>query len=426
MQFFSYILIGIATSFFLFPIEFSFLPSGLNSKMMMAVLGGVFYGFNSIKRKTTTVSSSLLGVLGIALLFNLICIYAEDYNLSTDKAYTTYIMSALTWLAAAYAVTQLIKIRHGEASFTNITYYLAAVCVAQCILALLIENIPEFKAEVDNYVMQGQEFFDQVNRLYGIGAALDPAGTRFAVVLLMITQVLIQNTKHNSNKTSLYSLLIAFFTIAIIGNMIARTTSTGLVLSVILFTINAPILRPSIETRYLKLLRIFSIVLTITLVVVIFLYNTNSTVREFVRFAFEGFFKYAETGEFTTSSTEVLETMWIWPTDTQTWVIGTGLFNNFIYGTDIGYCRFILYCGVVGFFAFALLHVYGGIALARQSRGFNLFFILLIALSFIIWSKVATDLFQFYALLFCLDYISSDRPEVPEDRDSLLQEYSTL
>ncbi len=393
---------------------------------MMAVLGGVFYGLNTIKRKTTTVSSSLLGVLGIALLFSLICVYAEDYNNNIDGAYTTYILSALTWLGAAYAVAQLIKMRHGEANFTNITYYLAAVCVAQCILALLIENIPEFKVEVDNYVVQGQEFFDQVNRLYGIGAALDPAGIRFAVVLLMITQVIIQNTKHNSDKTSVYSLLIAFFAIAVMGNMIARTTSTGLALSVILFIVNAPILRPSIETQYLKLLRMFSIVLAIVLVVVIFLYNTNPTVRDFVRFAFEGFFKYAETGEFTTGSTEVLETMWIWPTDTQTWIIGTGLFNNFIYGTDIGYCRFILYCGVVGFFAFALLHVYGGITLARQSRGFNLFFTLLIALSFIIWSKVATDLFQFYALLFCLDYISSDRPEVPEDRDSLLQEYSTL
>ncbi len=376
---------------------------------MMAVLGGVFYGLNTIKRKTTTVSSSLLGVLGIALLFSLICVYAEDYNNNIDGAYTTYILSALTWLGAAYAVAQLIKMRHGEANFTNITYYLAAVCVAQCILALLIENIPEFKVEVDNYVVQGQEFFDQVNRLYGIGAALDPAGIRFAVVLLMITQVIIQNTKHNSDKTSVYSLLIAFFAIAVMGNMIARTTSTGLALSVILFIVNAPILRPSIETQYLKLLRMFSIVLAIVLVVVIFLYNTNPTVRDFVRFAFEGFFKYAETGEFTTGSTEVLETMWVWPApeDIKTWIIGTGDFIRFGFVSDVGYCRLIMYCGIVGFSAFALLHIYSGLAMMKLSQGFKLFFLLLIALSFIIWAKVATDLFQFYALLYCLDQINS-------------------
>lgn len=394
--------------------------------MMMAVLGGVFYGWNAVRNKSITISPALLGALFFALLFNLICIYAEEYNGSTEKAYATYIMSALTWLSSAYAVTQLIKIQHGEVNFANLTYYLAGVCAIQCILAPMIENIPEFKTIVDTYIVQGQEFFDQVDRLYGIGAALDPAGTRFAVVLLMITQVLVNiSAKDSTQKTTIFWLLISFLIIAVLGNMIARTTSTGLLLSIVLFTINAPVLRMRIDRRYIKLLSMFGILLAITVVIVVYLYNTNPVARGFIRFAFEVFFKYTETGNFTTGSTEVLETMWIWPEseDIKTWIIGTGLFNALGYLTDIGYCRFILYCGIVGFSAFALLHVYSGLVLMSQSQGFKLFFLLLIALSFIIWAKVATDLFQFYALLYCLDQISSSEEEIsPEDFNHQTQE----
>lgn len=44
--------------------------------------------------------------------------------------------------------------------------------------------------------------------------------------------------------------------------------------------------------------------------------------------------------------------MWIWPENLKGWLIGTGLFANFVYSTDIGYCRFILYCGLIGFGTF--------------------------------------------------------------------------
>lgn len=46
--------------------------------------------------------------------------------------------------------------------------------------------------------------------------------------------------------------------------------------------------------------------------------------------------------------------MWVWPEDVKSWIIGTGLFANFVYSTDIGYCRFILYCGLIGFGTFVL------------------------------------------------------------------------
>lgn len=378
--------------------------------MVLAVIGGLFYIWNSIRHKKVTVSLSLLGGLFFVLLFNLICIYAEDYNNNIDGAYTTYIMSALTWLGAAYAVAQFIKMQHGEVNFTNITYYLAAVCAAQCIIAQLIDNYPAFESFVNSIFRQATDFYKDIDRLYGIGASLDPAGTRFAVVLMMITQVLVYiSPQETTQKATIFGLLTCFFIIAVMGNMIARTTSSGLALSIVLFAVNAPVLRINIERKYLKLLGIFSILLGFTVAVATFFYNTDAETRGLIRFAFEGAFRYIEEGELRTASTDVLDTMWVWPApeDIKTWIIGTGDFARFGFVSDVGYCRLIMYCGIVGFSAFALLHIYSGLAMMKLSQGFKLFFLLLIALSFIIWSKVATDLFQFYALFYCLDQFES-------------------
>lgn len=77
-------------------------------------------------------------------------------------------------------------------------------CVLQCTLALLIDNVDSVKILVDQYISQAtiaeNEFLNEVKRLYGIGAALDPAGTRFSIVLLAIATVLandISGTKNN-------------------------------------------------------------------------------------------------------------------------------------------------------------------------------------------------------------------------------------
>lgn len=114
---------------------------------------------------------------------------------------------------------------------------------------------------------------------------------------------------------------------------------------------------------------------------------------------FEAFFNWVETGELRTDSTDKLNTvMWIWPENLKGWLIGTGLFANFVYSTDIGYCRFILYCGLIGFGTFIAFFVYNAWVFACKFPFFRLLSFFLLALSFIIWMKVATDLFFIYAL----------------------------
>jgi hypothetical protein len=138
----------------------------------------------------------------------------------------------------------------------------------------------------------------------------------------------------------------------------------------------------------------------------VYLYNTNDVFYENTRFAFEGFFNWYERGVWETSSTNKLNAvMWVWPETTKAWIWGTGLFGGFIYGTDIGYCRFVLYCGLVGFSVFSMFFIYNAWAIWSLKKIDIILALLLITLTFVIWIKVATDIFFIYALLFCLDSV---------------------
>src|SRR5690606_9393505 len=222
MRFIQYIAVGILTSFYFFPIGFSFLPESVNTKMIIAVLGTLLYGSKCLRIGQTVVSERILMIILIACGCSLVSFIATDINYTTDYSYATYFASLGVWLAGAFTVCSAIKTVHGEATFKLLTLYLAAVCFVQCVLALMIDNIPSFQLFIDSYVQQGQQFFTEVDRLYGIGAALDPAGVRFSIVLIMIVGLLCKDVNVRRSRIQIFLLLLSFFTITIVGNIISR------------------------------------------------------------------------------------------------------------------------------------------------------------------------------------------------------------
>src|SRR5690606_27990338 len=111
--------------------------------------------------------------------------------------------------------------------------------------------------------------------------------------------------------------------------------------------------------------------------------------------------------------------MWIWPGDLKTWIIGSGRYDNWAFGTDIGYCRFILYCGIIGFSIFASFFVYNAAVFASKYRQYQDMFFFLLILTFVIWIKVSTDIFLIYALFYCIDMFNSHKNLHHQDEDSL-------
>ncbi|MDR0542768.1 MAG: hypothetical protein LBH19_11250 [Dysgonamonadaceae bacterium] len=380
--------------------------------MILAAVAVILIIFESGRRRQVGYSKDLLGATVLALLFSFLCFVAADYNDTHDYSYATYFVSFFVWLGGAYTVCGIIRMLHGEATFKLLTYYLVGVCVVQCILAMMIDKMPAFQSFVDAYIFQGQDFLQDVNRLYGIGASLDPAGIRFGVVALMIAFVLFNEESIRSNKTIKTVMIFLFFVIAVMGNMVSRTTSVGVIMGLAYMLYRMNVIKTVIKKDILSMWGILLPVLAIAIVILVYLYNTDDHVYRLLRFAFEGFFNWVETGEWKTSSTDKLNnTMWIWPGDLKTWFIGTGLFGNFVFSTDIGYCRFILYCGLCGFSVFALFFLYNAFVIIQRLRTYRLFCIALCIFGFIIWLKVATDIFLIYALFYCMDRERRDTGE---------------
>ncbi|SKC60114.1 hypothetical protein SAMN06298215_1903 [Bacteroidales bacterium WCE2008] len=400
------IFLCIVVSCYVFSFSIRHLPSSLNTKQILGVIGIIAFMLQALKEKTASLSRQEIISGVIACIFSVWCYYCVMVNGTDDDSYTQYIVSFAVWLGGAYGVVALMRSFHERVDLAIITKYLTIVCVAQGILALAVDNMPFMRTIVDGIVSDGNFYYKEVNRLYGLGAALDTAGIKFAVAMVLIAHQIVTNHAINSNRKYLGFYIVAFILITIMGSMIARTTmvGTGLGLFYILVRYIMPQRGGFVSGRQIRIFSVLTIIVAATILVAVRLYQADAEFRGNMRFAFEGFFNWAETGVFRTDSSDKLNAvMWIWPTDTRSWIIGTGIFGNFYYSTDIGYCRFTLYCGLVGLAIFSLFFIYNGLAVRTKFRDFNMACIMIIALTFIIWLKVATDIFLFNAILFCID-----------------------
>ena len=359
-------------------------------------------------------SNYTIGATILAVLFSISCYFSAVENYTDDMTYATYFASFFTWLGGAYAVCRLLSLRYGKADLSVIITYLMWVGVAQCVTVLLVDNVPAFKTFVDAFFRVGQDFLERINRKYGLGASLDPAGVRFTIILILLAHQLSTKVIPSGNTKTILWYVFAFSFITVVGNMVSRTTSVGAVagLAYVLYYL-ARIDRGTIKSTQLRTIFLIAVFLLITIPSITYLYNTNENFHSDLRFAFEGFFNWRETGTWRTASTDKLNSvMWIWPEDPKTWAIGSGLFGHFEFSTDIGYCRFVLYCGLLGFSIFSLFFIYNAIQTDRKFHEGWLLSLMLLALPFIIWIKVSTDIFQIYALFMCA--------EVATEKDRLI------
>lgn len=401
-------LLGVIVSFYFFPVLFTFLPAGINSKMILAVIGALMFIWDSLKKDGFKFDNYVFGAAILAILFSVSCYFSAVENYTNDMTYATYFVSFFTWLGGAYGVYGFLRMRYKKVDIHLIITYLMWVSVAQCISVLLIDNVAPFKLAVDSLFDVGQSYIEVMGRKYGIGAALDPAGVRFSIVLILIAHQLSTKVLKTGSTRLILEYIVAFSFVSVIGNMVSRTTLVGMVLGLgyVLYYI-ARLENGLIQSEQLKTIFLIAAFLVVSVPAVTYLYNNNPSFHDDFRFAFEGFFNWRETGEWRTDSTDKLNSvMWVWPQDPKTWFIGSGSFSDAIYSTDIGYCRFILYCGLLGFSIFCLFFIFNAFAFERKFQQGWLLTLILLVLPFIIWIKVATDIFQIYAMFMCAEVAS--------------------
>lgn len=202
----------IITSFYFFPFEFVFLPE-VNTKMAMAGFGLVLLLMKLARQREPKINQDFFQLALWATGVSLAGLLSVVYNNTYDYTYATYLVSMLVWCSGAYMLVSLIRWVHGKVSVVVVCNYLITVCVLQCFLALLIDNCPAFKQLVDQVVLgvgfTDMEMLRKLGRLYGIGASLDVAGSRFAAILVMIAFIMMRIAEQ-ANKKILGVYLIAF------------------------------------------------------------------------------------------------------------------------------------------------------------------------------------------------------------------------
>lgn len=412
------VLIGIITSFFLFPFNLP-IQVVVNTKMILAAFGlGLFFIDKSFHREFN-ISKDFLILCIICSLISVWAFLTTTINRTSDYTFAKYIISVWVWLGGAYTVIWLIRAVHGELSVKLIGNYLVAVCAAQCLLAYGMTLMPGLKAFIDS-LMGGSENYMGVaeGRIYGLGAALDPAGLRFAGALVILAH-LIYHTDFSEKGWLGAFYLVSFAVITVFGNMIARTTTLGVVIAFV-YILLLPLLGEKMP-RPGAFWAVFAPLLLLFIVVSIELYNANYQFREDIRFGFEGFFSLVEKGRWEVHSNRLLRDMVVWPESLKTWMIGDGFFDTpedvtnrfgqamsgFYKQTDIGYLRYIFYFGIIGLIGMMAAVIQMTISCCKFLKEHRWMFIMLLLVTLIGWLKVSSDIIMVFAPFLILAYLSS-------------------
>ena len=420
LSYIKYPILLIVTSFFFFPFEFTFLP-GINTKMLLAAMGLVLFVARAAASRSASLDREFFVLIIFASIVSLSGIISVVYNATTDLSYASYVVSFFVWMGGAYFVVSSIRFLHGKVTPLMVINYLAAICVVQCVIALLISRNPLVKDFVDSF-LGGDGFMGKLeNRMYGIGCALDVAGLKFSCVLVAISFVVMNGLCQPKLQTTIY--WIAYLVIAVVGNMIGRTTSVGVVVSLIYILVHCIFYgyREFLKSHVLPLL----LLMVALLPLLIYLYNNSPKTREDLRFGFEGFFSLAETGRWETNSNNRLSDMFVLPDNPKTWIIGDGYFDNpysdpnfngdnpteFYKGTDVGYLRFIYYFGVIGLISFVVFFLVAFWECASRHRKYAILFLMILTINYIVWVKVSSDIFLIFSLFLCIPSESDEGTE---------------
>lgn len=399
---------------FFYPLTLAAIPL-LNSKMIAAVFGICFYVWDVAKHGAQiNIDRHFLVLTTFAIVFSIFCFGSSAINGTDDYAYATYFVTMFVWLSAAFASMRSIKWAHGYASVRLVATYIVMLCVGQCIMALLIEYVPIVHRFCYTYFLV-QEGAAWESRLIGLGAAFDVAGIRFSAGLLLCAALIADRSR---SKLWTLCYVISYMFIAVVGNMLARTTTVGVLISMgylLLQYVNSP------KENRLNIFTIFFSCLSVAAILLPALYRMLPEFRELISFGFEGFVNYLETGTWKSRSSDILRGMWsVWPDNMKTWLIGDGYFADpdnpklFYMDTDIGYARFTFYCGLLGFFWFLLYFIYLTWMLMNKFPQYKMMFFFFLVTLLGVWCKVSTDIFLVYAVFFFID--PNEEPSMVEYR----------
>lgn len=339
----------------LFMFVFSFKLPLMNSSFYASLLSLLFIFF-SVRieiSKTIAIKSAVYNlVTGLViplLFFSLVSLFVIVMHSTSDYAYFLSIIKVFAYVLAF--IPLVILFIHWFNFDTCISKFMYNIFFLQSIIIALCLFIPEVRDLIKNF--QFEDAVEVSERYNGIrGLAL--AGPQFFALACSYIFILVFmasdfiNKKISFKYTILVTIPIFFATFSI-----GRTALLGIVFYFfIIFTAKLNVIK--INRGAIGISFMYAILVIVLGFFAFFVPVLNHLVFDnLIPFAFEFFVKYADTGTFSTTSTDVLKNMYF-PLSETTFLFGDGLYLGvdgvgYYMGTDAGYMRPVLFGGIFFF-----------------------------------------------------------------------------
>lgn len=408
---------GVATLiivfFYIYPIYLKMIPIPLDRiYQLLGVIVLLFnlQDFNKI-RKSIYISKYLR--LSFALL--VFAVLVQLHTLShVDLYFIKRIINIFLEFFSAYFVFWFVRQFNNKVNFGTILYYIVIAAIIQTFISITFFVKPDYYQIYYSYLNQeveNKEFEDMFRmlkvRLLGVGSSFFGGIVKYGVAFFSILILpFVYNNLFTKNKFIYWASVLIIFSG---GLLTARSFIIAIMLGLLMVSI---IKSKTIVSFFLTNIRI--VLLSIPLLYVLYIiFSLIFEVDQFDKvfnYAFEIFVNYSKGDGLTSSSTEVLKDMYVWPDNITTWLIGDGrmqsLEGGYYKGTDVGYLRLIYYFGlpITLFFIFLLFKYYKILYKVANIRYLKPFF-LIIFLWFFVLNFKGLAFHTYYYPLFLLFFV---------------------
>lgn len=407
-----YILVGICYFAYFFP----FKAWGVDPRYLL-LLAGLFLALWKWRMKVRlTVPRFYVKLLSIPAAVGAWAIVSLIYNGGGDLTFVIYPLQCLYLLLLACSVYLVQERCLGETDVRNCIDIYVGILVVQSVVAVAAFVDPVFAGII--YSMQGMDLQSSVMKAYigmrliGIGCLFFGAGCLYGMgLILLMARFLLMRKKRGWRSTLYFSVVYIY--LLIVGMGFARTTIIGFAVSVML-AVAYMMLYPSNRVARINFRRYLLIFGAIILCVASAYLSSKRLQDEYgkiVEFAFEMVYSYFEGDGLSTESSEDLKTLYVWPENLKTYIIGDARFwgdaekQSYYMFTDVGYLRLIYYFGVPGmllFFAYTAVVVRMCVRYSRSktmSLSFGVLFIYCLLLNLKGFMDMSTIMYIFLLVL---------------------------
>lgn len=390
--------------FHIYVIKFAFSP--ISTRVLFGFFGAILIIKYLLKSNRLKISKITFKYLISLIVIGLISFFTNSIHSTSEFHYIIYIFQSIIIICSSYfcifCVSHLSK---KEISFEYLSRIFIGAVALQMIITVIMFLSPSVKEHLIS--IQSTDSFTEVFleggwwRVTGFGSEYFIAGVVNCYALLLISHCILYD-RFNIN-----ILLLCFILISIIGSVMSRTTLVGIVLGITYI-----LTKGNSKIRILIFKYIAFIIIAILIIGSSTKIAMTDQMETTLRFGFEAFYNYFETGTFTTASAEnLLNDHYSISKIPQgiTLIIGDGFYadpsdsDKYYMNIDAGYLRLIYYFGILGLVAF-LVAQYHLLTMSKINEKSHLILKwYLILLIIILNIKGVTDLTPFIALFVFTD-----------------------